>query len=321
MRGHYLIKSSDPSRRNAAAYMKNFLNIFLRSGLCLDTVPVLRFCLRGFRIPLLRQLLIISRLKFSPDILPRIRAAGLPSRERGELFSAAMNLFRSGPTFKTTAAGRTPLTDAALLAKAGPGSLILETGVSDGISALGLLEARGGAGVILSDRQCAFSYRDFGPFRVFYDREDGVLSVKFLCFYLCTPFRSGGAPPGSSRVSLLNPAIEEKFPEARLLAFDIFSDSLPGRADLVKCANVLNKTYFPAAEARRALANLTLSLREGGWLFISQSNPKYEDGEAYAALRREGGRLILAEGLHGHELMPDLLSPLFADLVLPGGAA
>jgi hypothetical protein len=232
-----------------------------------------------------------------------------------------MNLFRSGPTFKTTSSGRTPATDRAALVKAGPDGLIAEAGVSDGISALGLLEARGGRGVLLTDSQEAFRYKDFGPFRVFYDKEDGMVSVKFLFLYVCVGRPPREVPPDARAVSLLNPAVAALFPGAELSAFDIFSGSLPEKAAVIKCANVLNKAYFTPSQVRPAVANLLGSLREGGWLLISQSNTKYEDGEAYIGLRREGDRFILAEELHGHELLPDLRSPLFSGLILPGGAA
>lgn len=293
----------------------------LRSGFCLDTLPVLRFFLRGLGTPGLRQLLIAARVKFTPDILLAIRASGLPPAEQGALFSAAMNLFRSGPTFKTTSAGRAPLTDRAALQKAGPDGLIAEAGVSDGVSALGLLEARGGRGVLLTDRQDAFRYKDFGPFRVFYDKEDGAVSVKFLFLYICVGLAPRAVPADARQVSLLNPAVEARFPGSRLAALDIFTGALPEAAAVIKCANVLNKAYFTPERMKPAIANLLGSLREGGWLLISQSNPGYEAGEAYIALRRRGGKFLLAEELHGHELLADLRSPLYADLVLPGDAA
>lgn len=293
----------------------------LRSGFCLDTLPVLRFFLRGLGTPGLRQLLISARVKFTPDILLAIRASGLPPAEQGALFSAAMNLFRSGPTFKTTSAGRAPLTDRAALEKAGPDGLIAEAGVSDGVSALGLLEARGGRGVLLTDRQDAFRYKDFGPFRVFYDKEDGAVSVKFLFLYICVGLAPRAVPADARQVSLLNPSVEARFPGSRLTALDIFTGALPEAAAVIKCANVLNKAYFTPERMKPAIANLLGSLREGGWLLISQSNPGYEAGEAYIALRRRGGKFLLAEELHGHELLADLRSPLYADLVLPGDAA
>lgn len=301
--------------------MPDLRKALLRSGFCLDALPALRLFLRGLAVPGVRQLLIASRLKFTPDLLEKIRASGLPPAEQGALFSAAMNLFRSGPTFKTTGAGRAPLTDRAALEKAGPDGLIAEAGVSDGVSALGLLEARGGRGVLLTDRQDAFRYKDLGPFRVFYDKEDGAVSVKFLFFYLCLGVPPGEVPAGARAVSLLNPGVAALFPGVKLSAFDIFTGALPEKAAVIKCANVLNKAYFTPEQMRPAVANLLGSLREGGWLLISQSNPKYESGEAYIALRRQGEKFVLAEELHGHELLQDLRSPLFAGLVTPGGAA
>lgn len=293
----------------------------LRSGFCCDTLPALRLFLRGINTPGLRQLLIAARIKFTPDILEEIRRSGLPPAQQGALFSAAMNLFRSGPTFKTTSAGRAPAADRAALEKAGPDGLIAEVGVSDGVSALGLLEARGGRGVLLTDRQDAFRYKDIGPFRVFYDKEDGAVSVKLLFLYLCSGLPASEPPAGERSVSLLNPAVAALFPAVKLLPFDIFSGTLPEAAAVIKCANVLNKAYFTPAQIKRAVANLLGSLRDGGWLIISQSNPKYESGEAYVALRREKDSFILAEERHGHELLADLRSPLFSGLVLPGGAA
>ncbi|MHB0995067.1 MAG: hypothetical protein ACYC2I_01715 [Elusimicrobiales bacterium] len=293
----------------------------LRSGFCLDSLPALRFFLRGLGTPGLRQLLIAARVKFTPDILLAIRASVLTPAEQGAVFSAAMNLFRSGPTFKTTSAGRAPLTDRAALEKAGPDGLIAEAGVSDGVSALGLLEARGGRGVLLTDRQDAFRYKDFGPFRVFYDKEDGAVSVKFLFLYVCVGLPPSAVPADARAVSLLNPEVEARFPGTRLTAFDIFTGSLPEKAAVIKCANVLNKAYFNAAQMKPAVANLLGGLRDGGWLLVSQSNPRYEAGEAYIALRRQGDRFLLAEELNGHELLADLRSPLYADLVLPGGGA
>lgn len=301
--------------------MPDLRKILLRSGFCLDSLPALRFFLRGLKRPVLRQLLIAARLKFTPDVLEAIRRSGLPPAEQGALFSGAMNLFRSGPTFKTTSSGRAPLTDRAVLAKAGPDGLIAEAGVSDGVSALDLLEARGGRGVLLTDRQDAFRYKDFGPFRVFYDKEDGAVSVKFLFLYICAGLPPRSAPAGAREVSLLNPEVAALYPGVRLTPFDIFTGRLPEPADVIKCANVLNKAYFTPERMKPAIANMLGSLKDGGWLFISQSNQKYEGGEAYAALRRRGGRFELAEELHGHELLADLRSPLFADLVTPGGAA
>jgi len=278
------------------------LKIILRSGPCWDSPGWLRVYLAGLNNPVTRFLLLALRIKFSPAVLENIRRADLPEMEKAALFSGAMNLFRAGTDFKTTAAARSPLTDSALLSKVKPGALIVETGVSDGISALGLLAQAGNAEVLLTDLQAAFPY-ERGPLCTRYYGTDGAyLSLKFPLFLLCTG-RKPAPPAGAPVVSLLNPLVSEKFPAVKLAAFDIFTGALPRKADLFKCANVLNLQYFKTDEILRAIANLSANLNEGGWLYIAQNNGKYPDGEAYLGLRKEDGRLSIEEEVNGHELL------------------
>jgi len=295
--------------------MPDIVKIILRSGPCLDSPAFLRLYLRALGNPALRLLALALRIKFSPAVLDAVRESRLPPAEKAGLFSAAMNLFRGGGAFKTTSAGRSPLTDAAVLALAGPGALIAEVGVSDGVSALHLLENAGGAEVLLTDLQASFPYRDAGPARVFYYTDGAYISVKLPLFYLCTGLKAGALPPGLPEVSLLNPLVAEKFPAARLAAFDIFGGALPRPAGVIKCANVLNLAYFSPEKIKAALENLRSALAEGGWLVIGQNNPAYEGGEAWLALQREGNRLLLRREEHGHELLPLLRSPGFSGLV------
>jgi hypothetical protein len=76
-------------------------------------------------------LLVALRVKFSPWVLNNVRTSDLPMKERAGLFSRAMDLFRVGTMCKSMSAARCLLTDAALVARARPGALIVETGVSD----------------------------------------------------------------------------------------------------------------------------------------------------------------------------------------------
>jgi hypothetical protein len=289
--------------------------IISRSGPCADSLGVLEFYLAALEKPLPRLLLLLLRLKFSPNILAKIRASGLPAAERARLFSGAMNLFRGGATYKTTCANRSPLTDRAILKELRPGLLVVETGVSDGSSALGLLEAASGAELVLTDRQAAFHYRDTGPFRLFYDAEDGLLSIKLPGFYLCTGMPAGPVPPGAGAISLLNPVVEEKFGTSAITVFDIFTGTLPRKADIIKCANVLSRIAFTRGQMRAAVENLARNLAEGGLLFICQNNARYKDGEAVMVLRKTGAELALQTEINGHEMLPDILSPEFAGLV------
>jgi len=288
--------------------------LIFNSGFCPDSPAFFRFYLRLFSLPALRRLLPLLRVKFSPDLLENIRAARLPVREKGELFAGAMNFFRSGPTYRTTGEARTPLADAAIRARLRPGMLVVEAGVSDGLSAAGLLANPGGAEVMLTDRQAVFRYRDLGPLRLFYDRDEGCLSFKLLFFYVCTGVRPGRVPEGAPAIATLNPAVSEAFGAAAIQVFDVFSGRLARPADVIKCANLLNTVYFSPAEIRRALENLAVNLREGGLLYLCHSNAGYADGEAYIALRRAGGTLRIEEERNSHELSPVLRSGLFRGL-------
>lgn len=283
--------------------MPDLLKVLLRSGPCWDSPAWLRLYLAGLSNPVTRFLLLALRFRFSPAVLENIRNSGLPELEKAALFSGAMNLFRAGTAFKTTAASRSPLTDGALLSLARPGALIAETGVSDGISALGLLEKAGGAEVLLTDLQAAFPYSRRPLCTAWYGTDGEFLSLKFPLFLFCTGVKA--APPaGAHEVSLLNPLVQAQHPAVRLAAFDIFTGSLPRKADLIKCANVLNLQYFPFERIKGAIDNLAANLKEGGTLFICQNNAKYRDGEAYVALRKRAGTLAVVEERNGHELLP-----------------
>lgn len=295
--------------------MPDLSKILLRSGPCWDSPAWLRVYLAGLKHPVTRFLLLALRFKFSPAVLNNIRVSDLPLKEKAALFSRAMNLFRAGAAFKTTASARSPLTDAALLARARPGELIVETGVSDGASALSLLEKAGEAEVLLTDLQASFQYSRGLFWTVFYGTEGDFISIKLPLFYLCTGLKSGPRVRDGHEVSLLNPLISHNYPGVRLAAFDIFRGVLPRRAALIKCANVLNLNYFTPAEIRHGVENLAANLDETGALFISQNNHKYKDGEAYVVLQRNGTRLELAGEVNGHELLPLLKSKLFSDLL------
>lgn len=296
--------------------MADLKKMIFKSGPSWDSASFLKFYLAALEHPASRALALALRIKFSPDIFEAVRRASLPAAERAALFSGAMTLFKSGSAYKTTAAGRSPLTDAAILAAAAPGSLIVETGVSDGVSALGLLERAKDCEVLLTDSQACYHYADFCCGRRFYAGDDGSVSVKLPLFYFSTG-ATGVAPAGAGRISLLNPAVTEKFPGAELLPFDIFSGALDRKADIIKCANVLNEVYFTPEEIKKALANLGSNLKDGGRLFVCQNNRKYRDGEAYFTLRRKGGALELEGEVNGHELVGRLGSPEFADLFRP----
>jgi len=300
--------------------MPDIGKMLLKSGPCRDNLAFLKFYLSALDRPALRALVLALRVKFIPDILEGVGHCALPVEEKAALFSRTMTLFKSGNAYKTTARNRSPLTDSAILAGVKPGNLIVETGVSDGISSLCLLETVRNAEVVLTDSQNCFLYGNFRCGRIFYDRDGDVLSVKLPFFYFCTGLKAGKIPPYAGRISLLNPLVREKFKEAEIIPFDVFSGTLDRKADIIKCANVLNPVYFQPREIKQALVNLLRNLKDNGLLFITRNHKKYKDGEAYFTLRKQNGRAVLCGEVNGHELLGQLNSPLFSDLFRPSPA-
>ncbi|MDQ7834275.1 MAG: hypothetical protein RDU24_02740 [Humidesulfovibrio sp.] len=274
------------------------------SGLCLDQPWLLRRVLAGglFRTLAMRFL----RLKFSPLILDRVRALPLPLAERSSLFTQAISLINARETYKTTGLGRTRLVDAAVLRRAGEFQKprLLEVGVSDGVSSLDLLAALPAqTEATLTDRHPEFTRRGFGPAVLILDGCGRVLGLKLFCLYLNLPLEVRLAPFKGRSIQTANPRLAEASPPLSIIRFDVCRDAAAQPYPLIKCANVFNRKYFPDATIRGAVANLGRSLTDGGYLFISQNNDRYAEGEAYFVLQKQGAKLVLVEERNRHEAL------------------
>ena len=274
------------------------------SGLCLDRPWLLRRVLAG---GLLRTVLMrFLRLKFSPLILDRVRALPLPLAERSELFTQAISLINARETYKTTGLGRTRLVDAAVLRRAGEFRplRLLEVGVSDGVSCLELLAALPpGTETVLTDRHPEFARRGFGPAILFLDGCGRVLGLKLLCLYFNLPLAARLEPSRGQAIQTANPRLTEASPPLSISRFDVCRDVAPEPFQLIKCANVFNRKYFDDDAIRSAVANVSRSLADGGYLFISQNNERYAGGESYFVLHKRDGRLAVVEERNKHEAL------------------
>ena len=277
-------------------------HIFRESGLCLDRPRLLdTIALR----PWLRVLAFrFLRLRFSPAILENAEAQPGGTEERGRLYSLAMSHLNVGDTYKTTGRNRTVLADAALgrLAAGYSTPSALEVGVSDGISALGLLRNSALGAITLTDRFPLFHEKPIPLGRVFLNADGRLLGIKFLCFYL----NIGEGPlcdlTRYTPIETANPVVRQEFGIQAIQRFDMFHDRLDKPVDLIKCANILNTDYFPDRAIRRAVANLGRNLTKSGHLVISQNNARYPKGEALFILRREDNRLVPAGEENDHDV-------------------
>lgn len=285
--------------------MRRMLRRMLQgSGPCLDSPALLQVLARQGTLRLLALRLL--RVKFTPLILPRLRALQAPLNQRARLFTEAISLINAGGTFKTTGENRTRLADAAILrlAQGLAAPRIFEVGASDGSASLFLSrELPTTATLILSDAHPEFFARRLGPIQLILTSDGTLLGVKLPLFYLHMPLGAQWAPAGCQRLDTLNPVLAEASQPNDIIPFNIFSDVLPAKAHIIKCANVLNRAYFSDAEIRAAVANLTQSLVCGGHLVISHNNARYADEEAFIILRRANATLELTEERNGHEAL------------------
>lgn len=276
----------------------------MESGPCIDKVRLLDWILTHpkWRTLAFRYL----RLRFSPDILLNALNAEVELKERGRLFSLGISHINIRDTYKTTGSNRTVLADKTILDAArhtGPLSL-LEIGVSDGSSALNLLkEKKAFTSITLSDRYNIF-YRKSFPFgTIFLDSDRKLLGFKLFGFYFNIASDSIKGTSGYDLIETINPLVAAESGIKSITRFDIFNEALDTRVDVIKCANILNNSYFSDEQLVGIMDNLQRSLDDRGRLVVSQNNDKYEQGEAVAVFEKQGGSYRLVENINNHDLI------------------
>jgi hypothetical protein len=243
-------------------------------------------------------------IRFTPELLDTVRAGGLSSDAQCAVFSRAVSWFRFGNIFKLTSRDRTLLADGAVLSLAREKSApaLLEIGSSDGISSLAFFEERGLFSEIrLTDRYNVF-YRERRGFSTRYydaDKTAMYLRIGLLSFDL-RPL--GIKPVGDlERIETVNPLLTRTFGVERIERFDMFGDAADSRYDIIKCCNLLNKSYFSDDQIVKAVRNMARSLEDEGSIVVSQNHEKYDGGEAMFVLRKDGDVLTVVESVNDHD--------------------
>jgi hypothetical protein len=266
---------------------------------------------------------------------PGARAVLRPTspRPREEQLALEQRFFKSlrlpNGTYKTTAARRMPDVDSAVIAllDAAPATVrLLDVGVSSGITTLELVEAIERAGRTVQVTACDLSVhgvlRHDGATDLLLDPDGHVLQ-------LATPWLTKGRPhdPGGALRRRLLQALFEWFErraaravpgtapgDERLL---LISQVLAARQgvsvvghdltrhqpdwqdafDVVRAANVLNRSYFDEPTLVRMLAYLRGYLRSGGLMVLNRTLE--EDGVNHGTILRKlaDGRLTALQRL------------------------
>ena len=282
--------------------MARLKHLLRESGLCIDRVRLLdAIRKRRWRKVLAFRFL---RLRFSPAILEDARRIECSPEERGRLFSLAISYLNVGSTYKTTCGLRTKLADEAVLdiAKGYESPRLLEVGASDGSSALPLLEKRDEFGdIVLTDRHNRFFEKKIPLGRIFLDTKKCVLGIKVLCIYLNIASDVRLKFENCFPIETVNPSLEHFHGLQRIECFDVFDEKRRRPVHLIKCANLLNCSYFSDKDILRAVDNMGRSLVDGGYLVVSQNNEKYAQGEAVFALKKNSAGFGLVHDRNEHE--------------------
>jgi len=109
---------------------------------------------------------------------------------------------------------------------------------------------------------------------------------------LIKAYKAGKPGIERTKLELLSRKCREYAAERKNFRFDSY-DVLSGptdRFDIIRAMNVLNYSYFPEAQLKKAVENIVLSLNEGG-LFITGSNVERGTVVNGSIYKKTGGRM------------------------------
>jgi len=261
-----------------------------------------------------------SRLTFLADQYKRV-----PPEEQAAIaaeYSMCISALKFGKTFKTTAAARLDRSAAAFESHlVGNDHVVVDLGASDGSTSVDLFErirphVQRFIAADLNDSILICSHRNGLAF--FSPAGQPIVEVTpRLLWYAdvagANPIYRGlvsrrvvrlPCSGEQTRIRLLNPRfldLTARHPNVAFLRHDMF-EPLPVTATAVRVSNLLNLSYFSAAEIERALGSICANLAESGLLLISRDTGTEEHGTLF---RRSGGRLVILETIGaGSEVEP-----------------
>lgn len=279
------------------------IKVFLRRYcLCLDSIKLLDWIHRN---NIQFFFFFILRFRVSPEVLIDVLNQKVDLEEKGRLFALGTSALKIGKIFKTTGLKRTGMADALLLrlAQEKTKPSLMEVGVSDGSSALGAFTCSEVFDrVVLTDRFSRFYMQKRCLGKLFLDAEKRLYGFKILCLFIFLSPRPVKADSGYTPIEVVNPILSEKHGIEAITRFNMFKDVLDEPVDIIKCANILNKAYFSDEDLHAAVKSLCRSLKDGGYIVVSQNNKQYKDGEAGFVLRKSGADIHLVEAFNNHDL-------------------
>lgn len=234
-------------------------------------------------------------------------------------FSRHISGLTSKGTWKSTCSHRHQFADEVLLDLCrGSRPIIVDIGVSDGVTSLELIEKLSGQFEIFfaTDRALDVFYVEDKGRVYFYEREGVciVMSTRKLVVYADPaawfPFtwiarrvlRRAPAcvAPHVKQLCLIQPDLRRmstEDPRIVLREYDIFRPWSGPAADVVKVANLLNRDYFSDEQIHVALTNIRGMVKEGGRVIVVDNPAK--GLERVSVFVREGDMLRVDREING----------------------
>lgn len=213
-----------------------------------------------------------------------------------EEFSKYVSSICTYNTWRTTEPMRHPSSDNLImkLMSEKKDGVILDVGVSDGSTSLSLIEKLGDGfkRYYAADRRLRlYSYEEKGAayfydaktkacfmiatdrFIIYSDRKNLLFPLKWLSNFLIsrTPKYDEGSVKEISLCQSRLTELAKKDPRIVILEWNMFDPWLNEKVDLIKIANVLNRSYFTDDEISAAIENLKNASRPGGNLLIVEN--------------------------------------------------
>ena len=254
----------------------------------------------------------LLRFGFSPKLLARLadQSNSYTLDDYTRLHTLATSYLRAGNTVKTTGMARTRHADMCVLTAASEKNdpRLLEVGVSDGISSLGLLNnSTMFSEIKLTDRFPRYYLKEDLLSCKIYDADGVSHGMKVLGILFNTAGEKNNQCANISsckKVETINPKIKCVSSQDVIHKFDIFNTVYEQKFDIIKCSNLLNLIYFGEKQIFNAIDNILKSLKIGGCLIISHNNSKYRDEEAVLCARQIAeGQLEIYHQINEHELL------------------
>lgn len=226
--------------------------------------------------------------------------------------SHLLSVFKFGSTFKTTKANRHTLTDEYLKTRiSSQDSVILDVGASDGTTSLELMNKVPFRLFFVTDYNLHVYYKQAGSRVFFYDKmgrcilfANDMLVIypeHFRFFRTIFPKQSkviGEEFNNLATFLLVNKELQDRAKQddrIRIQSFNVFDEWVGEPLDLIKVANVLNRTYFSDNLIREAFRKMSIRLNENGFLVIIDNRAM----ERSTVWKKKSGIMTVVKNING----------------------